>query len=148
MKLRLQTDYALRALIFLGAAGRKVKAEEIATAFDVSKDHLVKVVQQLARFGYVRTYAGRGGGIALATDPAQTTLREVIEAMEGKTGVLDCVHDPDVCPMEPGCHLRRLLMSAERAFYDALGSTSIADLYRGRGKGGLVNLQIDFKGGK
>ena len=147
MKLRLQTDYALRALIYLGCVGRKAKAEEIAAAFDVSKDHLVKVVQQLAKLGYVRTFAGRGGGVVLAVDPKVTSVREVIEAMEGRAGVLDCVRMPQICPMEPGCKLRRLLMTAEQAFYDALGTTSIADLYRGRGKGGLVNLQIDLKGG-
>ena len=147
MKLRLQTDYALRALIYLGHAGQKSTAEEVANAFDVSKDHLVKVLQQLSRMGYVRTYPGRGGGIAIARDPTEITVREVIESMEGNVGVLECVQDSSVCPMEPGCHLRRLLMSAELAFYEALGSTSIADLYRGRRKGGLVNLDINFGGG-
>ena len=146
MKLRLQTDYALRALIYLGYVDRKVTAEEVANTFDVSKDHLVKVIQQLARMGFVRTHAGRGGGITIARDAAQITVREVIEGMEGNVGILECVQDSTVCPMEPGCHLRRLLMSAENAFYEALGTTSIADLYRGRRKGGIVNLKIEFGG--
>ena len=148
MKLRLQTDYSLRALIYLGESGRKANAEEIATAFDISKDHLVKVLQQLANFGFVRTYPGRGGGVALSKDPREISVKEVVEAMEGRVRVLECIQDPSSCPMEPGCHLRKLLMNAEEAFYEALGPTTIADLYRGRRKGGLVNLTINKKGGK
>ena len=142
MKLRLQTDYALRALIYLGYVNRKATAEEISRSFDISKDHLIKVIQQLSRTGFVRTFAGRGGGIALAKEADLIAVREVIEVMEGNVGILECISDATVCPMEPGCHLRRLLMSAEKAFYDALGSTSIADLFRGRRKGGILNIEV------
>ncbi len=146
MKLRLQTDYALRALILLGRANRKMTAGEIADAYLISKDHLVKVIQQLSRFGYVRAYPGRGGGVALAIDAEKILVRDVIREMEGSKGVLDCFKDPNFCPMEPGCVLRRLLMTAESAFYDALGASSIADLYAGRRNGGIVNLKVDLKG--
>ena len=140
MKLRLQTDYALRALIFLGYVDRKSTAEEIAATFDVSKDHLVKVIQQLSRLGYVRALPGRGGGVVLTQDAAEILVGDVIKAMEGAVGILGCVNDSKFCPMEPGCRLRRVLMSAEAAFYDELGTVSIADLYRGRKKGGIINL--------
>ncbi len=143
MKLRLQTDYALRALILLGHANRKMTANEIADAFVISKDHLVKVIQQLARFGFVRAVPGRGGGVTLAKKASEILVRDVISEMEGTNGILDCVQDSSFCPMEPGCHLRRLLMKAESAFYDALGGSSIADLSAGRRKGGLVNLTIE-----
>lgn len=142
MKLRLQTDYALRILMYLGFTGRKATAEEIADAFDVSKDHLVKVIQQLVRDGYVQTLAGRSGGVQLARSPVEITVREVVERFEGRTGVLDCVGQPSVCPLEPGCQLRRLLIRAEAAFYDSLAQVKIADLCHRRQKGGLSNLQL------
>ena len=142
MKLRLQTDYALRTLIILGHEDRKMTATEIANAFLISKDHLVKVIQQLARFGYVRALPGRNGGVVLTQDPSEILIRKVIEAMEGANGILDCVHDPSFCPMEPSCNLRRVLMSAEAAFYDSLNSVTIADLFRGRKQGGIVNLKL------
>jgi Rrf2 family nitric oxide-sensitive transcriptional repressor len=145
MKLRLQTDYALRTLIYLagkvaGAGNDRATADEIAEAFIISKDHLVKIVQQLGRLGLVKTYAGRGGGITLARAADQIKVRHVIESMEGKTRVLECVENPTVCPMEPGCHLRKLLMKAESAFYETLQNVTIADLITGKRKGGLVNL--------
>ncbi len=143
MKLRIQTDYALRALILLGHEDRKMTAMEIADAFLISKDHLVKVIQQLARHGYVRALPGRHGGVVLTRPPAEILLRDVIKAMEGATGILACVDESSFCPMQPGCRLRSILMTAEASFYDALGATSVADLFRGRNKGGLVNLNIN-----
>jgi len=142
MKLRLQTDYALRTLILLGHENRKMTATEIADTFLISKDHLVKVIQQLSRLGYVRATPGRHGGVVLTRDSSEVLVREVIQAMEGASGVLPCVDDPAFCPMEPGCRLRRILMEAEAAFYSALGSVSVADLFRGRSKSGIVNLDI------
>jgi len=142
MKLRLQTDYALRTLILLGHENRKMTATEIADSFLISKDHLVKVIQELSRLGYVRAIPGRRGGVMLTQNSSEILVREVIEAMEGASGLLGCVHDPSFCPMEPGCELRRVLMKAELAFYDALDSVSVADLFRGRNKGGIVNLNI------
>ena len=142
MKLRLQTDYALRTLMYLGFVGRKAKAEEVAAAFNISKDHLVKVIQQLTRSGWVRTSAGRGGGVELASDPDAIFVKEVIEQMEGRHGVLDCVKQTDVCPLEPGGRLRKLLIQAEDMFYDTLAEVTIADLCHRRQKGGLTNLHV------
>ena len=142
MKLRLQTDYALRALILLGHEQRKMTATEIADAFLISKDHLVKVIQQLARLGYVRAFPGRKGGVLLTKDASEIQVRDVVKAMEGEAGVIACSSDASFCPMEPGCQLRRVLMKAEMTFYDTLGTVSIADLFHGRNKGGLVNLTI------
>lgn len=147
MHLRLQTDYALRTLMFLAHVDRRATAEEIAGTFNVSKDHLVKVVQQLARWGYVRTHAGRGGGISLAKPAQEISLREVLERMEGPRGVLECVQLPEVCPLEPGCRLRQLLIGAEAAFYSVFDGLSIQDLVArdprtGTKTGGLFNLTI------
>ena len=83
MKLRIQTDYALRTLILLGHENRKMTAAEIADAFLISKDHLVKVIQQLSRLGYVRALPGRNGGVVLTRDASEIQVREVIKAMEG-----------------------------------------------------------------
>jgi len=142
MHLRLQTDYALRTLMFLAHCNRRATAVEIAEAFNISKDHLVKVIQQLARLGYVRTHAGRGGGISAARPAHEIWLKEVIEKIEGPRGVLECVQQPEVCPMEPGCRLRKILMQAENAFFAALDGISVHDLLQGRNAGGMVNLKL------
>ncbi len=144
MRLRLQTDFALRVLLYLAYVDRKSTVDEIADSFGISRDHLVKVIQALARHGFVLTQAGRHGGVTLACDPKTTTVREVVEKVEGRHGVLDCVAAPGSCPMEPGCSLRRLLMDAEEEFYKALELKTLDALTNGsRSGGGLGNLQIN-----
>ena len=142
MRLKLQTDYAIRVLLFVAAAGRRCPVDEMARAYAISREHLVKVVQQLAREGFVRTLPGRAGGVALARPAGSIRIAEVVAAFEGRDAILDCVLEPAACVLEPGCGLRRLLMQAERAFYDALGATTIADFVRPGRRGGVSNLEI------
>jgi len=141
MRLKLQTDYALRVLLYLAAADRLCPVDEIAGAYAISREHLVKVVQQLAREGWVATRAGRQGGVELSRPAAQISVADVVAAFEGRREILECVSTPSVCVLEPGCDLRRLLMAAEQAFYDALGATTVAELVRRR-RGGIANLSI------
>jgi len=134
VRLLLQTDYALRVLLYLAAVDRRSTAEEMAVAYGISKDHLVKVIRQLDRLGYARTLPGRGGGVELRRDPAAISVGRVVADFEGRSGILDCVEAPEACPMEPGCHLRNVLMDAEEAFYAKLEPVTIADLTRPAGK--------------
>ena len=144
MKLRLQTDYALRVLIYLARCEDLTRVDAMAEAYDVSREHLVKVVQALARHGWVETKAGRGGGVRLTADPARLDVATVIGAFEGREGVLECVAEPTVCVLEPGCRLRRKLMAAEAAFYRELEGTTLADLVqRPRAGTGLSRLPLN-----
>lgn len=143
MKLRWHTDFALRALMYLAFAKRKATVDEIAKAYQISKDHLLKVVQDLARHGYVRTSAGRRGGVELAKPAEQLDLGEIVARLEGRAGVLDCVSSPQVCPLEPGCKLRMVLIRAENAFYEELAGITIAQMagtQENKELGGLHNL--------
>ena len=128
MKLRLQTDFALRLLMDLARRDAPATLAHVAADYDISREHLVKVAQRLAALGYVNTRPGRGGGVELAADPKSIDVGEVLAGMEGREGVLDCVSDSSACVLEPGCRLRRLLMRAEDAFYDTLRGTTLASL--------------------
>ena len=153
MQLKLKTDYALRVLLYLAhrdalagdaaATPDPVSTEAVAKAFAISRDHVVKVVQELAHLGWVSTHPGRGGGIELAVDPASLRIDEVVAAFESRAGVLECIERPSVCVLEPGCDLRRLLMDAETAFYDVLAGRTVADLVSRRPRrGGVHNLHV------
>lgn len=130
MRLRLQTDYSLRVLIYLAHAGRQATVDEIADGFGISRHHVLKVVQGLARLRWVGTTRGRHGGVSLIADPEALDVGAAVAQLEGRRGVLACVEQPAVCRLEPGCRLRRRLMDAEQAFYDALGGMTLADLVR------------------
>jgi len=145
VNLRLQTDYALRVLLYLAQAGELTSVERMATEYRVSRDHLLKVVQLLSRLGYVASRGGRGGGVRLAKSPADINVGTVVAEVEGRNGVLNCVHDPNACVLEPGCVLRHLVIRAEDAFFDTLGKMTIADVVSANTqarKGGLYNLNV------
>jgi Rrf2 family nitric oxide-sensitive transcriptional repressor len=148
MRLTLHTDYGLRVLLVLARERALDRAHPLtvpalATALDVSREHLVKVVQALAAAGWVATRPGRGGGVHLAVAPDALDVADVVAHLEGRGGVLACVAEPAVCVLEPGCRLRRKLMAAEDAFYAALAGTSVADLVRRpRATDGLARLAV------
>ena len=83
MRLSLQTDYALRTLIFLAGRPGRATVAQIAEFFHISRDHVAKVVQLLARQGFVRSIRGIGGGVELARSPESISVGEVITVTEG-----------------------------------------------------------------
>ena len=142
---KLQTDYALRTLIYLAHVNGQASVQEIATAYGISRDHLFKVVQQLVRLGCVVTRAGRNGGVRLSRDAAAISCGEVVAGFEGRNGLLPCVKDTGYCVLEPGCVLRSALIRAEDAMYGVLERLSIADLIRANtqgSSGGVYNLSV------
>ncbi|MEX2185282.1 MAG: Rrf2 family transcriptional regulator [Pirellulales bacterium] len=128
MRLALQTDYALRTLIFLAGRADRAHIADVAAFFAISKDHVAKVVQQLVRLGYVRSIRGVGGGIELARSAESITVGEVILALEGNMHLLDCVAVENVCVIQPACKLRHVLAEAERIQTDYLRGVCLSDV--------------------
>ena len=75
---KLQTDYALRTLIYLAHVDAQASVQEIASAYGISRDHLFKVVQQLVRLGFVVSRPGRNGGVRLGRDAPTINCGEVV----------------------------------------------------------------------
>ena len=74
MHLSLFTDYALRVLMFAALKGETFSLSEVADSYQISRNHLIKVVNHLAKLGYLETKRGRGGGIALGMPAADIRL--------------------------------------------------------------------------
>lgn len=130
MRLSLQTDYALRTLMFLASQKGKQRATiaDVAAFFRISEAHVAKVVNQLARIGYVRGVRGAGGGIELGRKPAEIRLGEVVLAFEGNLHLLECVGTDDVCVIQSHCKLRNILARAERLQFDYLNEIRLIDV--------------------
>jgi len=134
MRLRLQTDYALRVLIYVGIKEQALSTiPEIAAHFDISRGHVMKVVHRLGQLGYLETLRGKGGGIRLAREPALINVGTVIRDMEEELGVLGCLQGgPGYCRIERRCVLRGVLRDATRAFLATLDRYTLADLVKPR----------------
>ncbi|MGH7048350.1 MAG: RrF2 family transcriptional regulator [Stellaceae bacterium] len=134
MRLTLHTDYALRVLMYVGAKEDGLATiPEIVTRFDISKGHIMKVVHQLGRQGYLETIRGKGGGMRLARKSAQIAVGAVVRDMEEELGVLGCLQGGEgYCRIEGCCVLRSALRDATNAFLATLDGYTLEDLLRPR----------------
>ncbi|QDT92487.1 RrF2 family transcriptional regulator [Gimesia algae] len=128
MQLTMQTDYALRTLMYLASQDDRATVTDVATLFSISSHHVAKVVNQLSRLGYIRSVRGMGGGIELAIPLEEIRLGEVIERFEGNLHLLECVGTQNVCVIQPFCKLKGVLAEAERIQLDYLNSVTLADV--------------------
>jgi Rrf2 family nitric oxide-sensitive transcriptional repressor len=131
MRLTLHTDYALRVLIHAAIAdGKLTTISDIAESFDISKQHLMKVVNHLSQKGYLDTVRGRGGGIRLRHPPRDINIGQVVRETEDKLDVIGCMGRRDYCPIERVCVLRGVMHDAIQAFLTVLDAYTLADLIK------------------
>jgi Rrf2 family nitric oxide-sensitive transcriptional repressor len=130
MRLTLHTDYALRVLIYLSMSetGRGT-IPEIADAYGISRNHLMKVVHELGRGGFITTTRGRGGGFALARPAGEIVVGDVVRFSEPQLSVVDCAN----CVINAGCGFTDMFSEATRAFLAVLDRYTIADAGRDKG---------------
>jgi Rrf2 family transcriptional regulator, nitric oxide-sensitive transcriptional repressor len=134
MRLTVYTDFSLRVLMFLALKGDGFATiAEIAKAYRISKNHLMKVVYQLGRAGYVETVRGKGGGLRLGRRPDDIVIGEVVRRTEPDMALVPCFSpDGASCAILPSCELRDALTGARDAFLSALDGHTLADLVRRR----------------
>ena len=129
MRLSLHTDYALRTLMYLAARDGYRSIGEIAQAYGISKNHLMKVAQRLAAEGFVEAARGRSGGLRLACPPQQINIGRVTRTMEETGNFVECF-DPatNSCIITPACQLRHVLSGGLEAFFRHLDRYTLANL--------------------
>jgi len=129
MRLTNFSDYALRVLMYAAARdGHLITIDETAEVYGISRAHLMKVVNQLTRTGFLKAVRGRSGGLALAKYPAKIRLGDVIRATEPDFALVECFATGNQCVITPRCRLRRVLNEALGAFMGTLDRYTLADL--------------------
>src|SRR5258708_24422829 len=128
MRLTSFTDFGLRALMRVaGEPARSFATNEIAAEFKISRNHLAKIVRDLADGGFITTQRGVGGGFVLARSPQSITLGEVVRALEGEA-LVECFRDDGgACVLTARCRLKARLAAAREAFMRELDSTTLAE---------------------
>jgi Rrf2 family nitric oxide-sensitive transcriptional repressor len=129
MRLTNFSDYALRVLLYAAARHDElITIEETAKVYGISKAHLMKVVNQLTRAGYLRAVRGRSGGLTLALRPNKISLGDVVRATEPDFALVECFSPDNRCLITPRCRLRGVLKEALAAFIATLDRYTLADL--------------------
>lgn len=131
MKLTIYTDYSLRVLIYLTtlSENEKTNIKEIAEAYSISKNHLMKVIYQLGKIGFIETTRGRNGGIRLALRPEEINIGTVVRHTEDDFNLVECFNpEHNTCAISPACKLKGVLQQALKAYLEVLDQFTLADL--------------------
>ena len=133
MRLTRGVDYGARGMIYLAKmpAASVTLISQIASAEQLPQSYLAKIFQDLAKKGIVRSHRGAKGGFSLARPPDQTTLRQIIEAIEGPIALLPCLAPWEGCDRIDTCPIYPVLANAQDLLVAALDATTLQDLVEG-----------------
>ena len=144
MRMTLHTDYALRMLIYVATRrDGTCTVNDVAQAYSLSRNHLLKVAQTLRDLELVETTRGRAGGIRLARPPEAIAIGALVRATEEEFSLAECMQKGGrACAISPACRLKGMLHEALGAFLAVLDKYTLADIVRNRASLGPL-LGID-----
>lgn len=129
MKLTLYSDYSLRVLMYLASQSELTQIDEIAKFYNISKNHLTKVVHNLALEGYILSVRGRGGGIKLNRRPEDINIGQLIRKTEEHFDLVECFNpETNTCPIIGKCGLQPVLSQALFAYLQVLDRYTLKDI--------------------
>ncbi|HIE66081.1 MAG: Rrf2 family transcriptional regulator [Nitrospira sp.] len=126
LKLTKKIDYALMAINFMSFKGESVaNTRNIAEIYNIPLEILAKVLQRLAKKGFIISQNGPKGGYTLAKDPSLISLGDLIRAIEGPIQIVHCVEGDTSCSQTARCTIRSPLRKIEHKIVDYLDNVSI-----------------------
>ena len=130
MRLTVYTDYGLRLLMYVALKKDGLATiQEVADAYGISKNHLMKVAYDLGRHGFLETVRGRGGGLRLAKAAEKIGLGDAIRRMEDDFTMVECfAAETNGCEIIGPCRLKAVLREALNAYLAVLDKYTLADL--------------------
>jgi len=135
------TDYSLRVLIYLAGQGDGLSTiQEIADSYDISKNHLMKVVHQLNKKGYIETVRGKKGGMRLQMAPEDINVGVLVRETEQDLSIVECYSSQNACKITPVCGLKSMFGEALQAFLSVLDQYTLQDVIKEQYQPQLLRL--------
>lgn len=132
MQISRKSDYALRAMVYIAAweDDKVCSINEIAEAEQVPREYLAKILKELSLQGFLHSYKGIHGGYRLARERDKISFLDVIEAMQGKIAVNDCIRHTNAggCNRKEGCAMHSFWKGEQERVVKSLGSVSLASM--------------------
>ncbi|GIU50429.1 transcriptional regulator [Shewanella sairae] len=126
MQLTRYTDYGLRTLMYLALNSEReslFRISEITEVFDLSANHISKVVHHLGKLGYLQTVRGKSGGFRLAKPASEINIGQVVRSLENSLAPIDC--SKPYCLLTPACQLKSVLAEAVNAYLAVLDAYTL-----------------------
>ncbi|AOE49254.1 Rrf2 family transcriptional regulator [Kangiella sediminilitoris] len=129
MNITRYTDYSLRVLMFLALQeGRLTTIHEISDRYKISSNHLMKVVHNLNKKGYIETIRGKNGGIRMKLKASEINIGVLVREMEPDLALVECFSDKNQCIITPVCGLKGVLSEALNSFLTTLDKYTLEDV--------------------
>lgn len=134
MQLTQFTDYSLRTLIYIALLDSETcTISDIADSYNISKNHLMKVVHRLSQLDILKTIRGKRGGLQLNVNPDQINLGELVQRIEPNFFIVECFDTANgKCAISPACRLKHILYEAKNSFIQVLEQYTLADIIQNR----------------
>lgn len=123
-------EYAIRAVLYLARQPREklVMSAEIAKSEDIPAHYLAKILQRMAKFGYVDSFKGRGGGFLITELALNSSILEIVERIEGPVINLKCVTGLKECSEEHPCPLHNEWAQVRDRIFQLISSRSVREV--------------------
>lgn len=129
MQLTRYTDFGIRTLMYLAIQPERetlFRIAEITEVFDLSPNHVSKIVHHLGKLGYLQTIRGKSGGFRLGMAPEKINVGALVRALENSLAPIDC--SKPYCRLTPACQLKGVLAQAVDAYLAVLDRYTLADI--------------------
>ena len=139
MQITNQADYALRSMLYIAqyAESQLIPSNKIAEEMRISRIFLSRINSQLVNAGLIRTRRGARGGVMLAKPAADISVYDVVTTIDGPITLIDCIADPESCPLSPDCPYRTFWEETQNALIARMKAVSLQDMAAGSKKIGL-----------
>lgn len=135
MQLTQFTDYALRVLIYIAVKNETCTIKEIAESYNISRNHLIKIVHKLGQIGVIKTIRGKNGGIQLNALPSEINIGEIVKQTEPHFFLVECLDQVNgKCCIAPACKLKQVLNKAKNEFIQTICGYTLEDVIPNTGE--------------
>lgn len=129
MQLTRYTDFGIRTLMYLAIQPEReelFRISEITEVFDLSPNHVSKIVHHLGKLGYLETIRGKSGGFRLGMSPKDINVGKLVRVLENSLAPIDC--SKPYCRFTPSCQLKGVLADAVAAYLAVIDAFTLEDI--------------------
>lgn len=129
MQLTSFTDYGIRVLMYLATQPEQISSvKEIAEYYNISRNHLAKIIHRLSQLGYINTSKGKGGGIQISKGIEKLNLGEIIIALEPNFNIVECFDaQNNTCRITNSCQFKHYISEARENFINTMNKYTLGD---------------------
>jgi len=118
---------AIHGVILVAKTDKFLNVTKIAEVIGASRHHVAKIMQRLAKDGFIKSMRGPAGGFVLTKKPEEISFLDLYESIEGKITIDECpFHRQEICTFEK-CILNNITPKMTKDFIKYMEGQFISD---------------------